>query len=95
LVSISQGFVSNAFAPRLRDLNARAADKVEKKLKQHFPDKDALQSAVQHSTELLALAPILRNAAIHDYSVDGAIHQAKLLLEAWTAADAFESQHLS
>jgi hypothetical protein len=95
LVATSQSFVSKVFAPRLRDLNARAVAKVEGKVKQHFPDKEALQAAVQHSTELLALAPILRCAVIRDYGVDGAIRQAELLLEAWSDADAFEQQHLS
>jgi hypothetical protein len=68
---------------------------VEKKLKPHFPEPDALSSAATHSTELSALAPIQSHAVVHDYSTDGAQRQAKLLLEAWIAADAFEQQHLS
>jgi hypothetical protein len=68
---------------------------VESKLKAHFPEPDALSSAANHSTEMSALAPIQAHAVIHDYSADGAMRQAKLLLEAWSAADAFEAQHLS
>jgi hypothetical protein len=90
-----QSFVREALAPRLRDLEARARARVEKKLKPHFPEADALSSAASHSTEISALAPIQAHAVIHDYSADGAMGQAQLLLAAWAAADAFEQNHLS
>jgi hypothetical protein len=95
LIDISQSFVSKVFVPRLRDLQARATAKVEAKLKLLFPDKEALRSAAQHSTELLALAQIEMQAKIFSYQQDDAIRQAKILLKAWEAADAFEQLHLS
>jgi hypothetical protein len=95
LVDVSRQFVGTVFAPRLRQLESRAIAKVEKKLGQHFPDKDALRSAVQHSTEMLKLAPIQAQTVIQDYSTDGGMRLAKGLLEAWSAADAFEADQLN
>jgi hypothetical protein len=95
LIAHCQSFAKEHFAPRCRQLETRARAKVEQKLKQHFPDRDALQSAINHSTELAALAPIQAQAVIRDYSTDGAIRQAKVLLEASAAADSFEAKHLS
>jgi hypothetical protein len=94
LVAHCATFAKEHLAPRLRQLETRARAKVEQKLKQHFADKESLQSATNHSTELAALAPIQAQVIIHDYSTDGAIHQAKVLLEAWAAADSFEAKHL-
>jgi hypothetical protein len=62
LVDSSQSFVSKVFAPRLRDMEARAVVKVEGNMSKHFSNKDSLRSAVQHSTELQALGPIKDNA---------------------------------
>jgi hypothetical protein len=95
LRDLSQSFLSKTLAPRLRDMEARALAKVEGKLKQHFPEEDALRSAANHSTELSALARIRALAVIDDYGIDEAMRQAKRLLEVWKAADAFEQQHLS
>ena len=95
LVDASAHFAKTALAPRCQQLESRARAKVSDKLKKHFPDDDARQSAVQHSPEFAALAPIEGRAVVRDYSPDGAIRQAKVLLDAWTAADAFEQQFLS
>ena len=94
LVDCGRGFTSGALAPRLRDIETRIRARVEEKLKPHFPEAGALRIASNHSTELSALASIQQQAVIRDYSGDGAVRQAKLLLEAWGAADAFELQHL-
>jgi hypothetical protein len=95
LVDCCRGFSTGALAPRLRDIEARTRARVEEKLKPHFPEAEALRSASSHSPELSALALIQQHVVIRDYSPDGALRQAKLLLEAWSAADAFESQYLS
>ena len=95
LVDANRHFATTHLSPRCRALEARARAKVEQKLKPHFPEADALRSGANHSTELSALASIQGQAVVRDYSADGAIRQAKLLLEAWSAADAFESQYLS
>jgi hypothetical protein len=94
LVTACSKFVKEDLAPRCRQIESRVRVNVEKKLKPHFGDGDALRSAANHSTELTALAPILNAAVIQDYSADGAIKQAKRLLEAWSAADAFEAKFL-
>lgn len=94
LIAAASKFVKEHLAPRCRQLDARVRANVEKKLKPHFGDGDALRSAANHSTELTALAPILNSAVISDYSADGAIKEAKRLLEAWSAADAFEARYL-
>jgi hypothetical protein len=96
LTAHCQIFVREALAPRLRDLEVRARARVEMKLKPHFPpESDALRAASNHSTELTALTPIQADVVIHDYSEDGAMRQAKILLDAWAAAGAFEVKHLS
>jgi len=95
LVDSSQSFVSNVFAPRLRDMEARAVVVVETNMDKHFSNKDALRSAVQHSTELQALGPIKEAAHMFSYRTDDAIRLAKILLEGWRAADAFEAKYLS
>jgi hypothetical protein len=95
LVDVCRQFVGTVFAPRCRQLESRTLAKVEEKLGQHFPDRDALRSAVQHSTEMLKLAPIQAQAAIRDYGAEAAMRTAKLLLEAYRGADSFESECLS
>lgn len=95
LIAENAQFAKTALYPRCQQLEARARARAEKKLKPHFADEDALRIAVQHSTELSALAPIREREVIHDYSANGAIRTAKLLLGAWAAADAFEAKYLS
>jgi hypothetical protein len=95
LVDSSQDFLGKVFSPRLRDLEARAVVKVEAKISKHFTDKDALRSAVQHSTEFQVLGPIQKAAHMFSYQTDDAVRLAKILLEGWRAADAFESKFLS
>jgi hypothetical protein len=94
LIGSSQSFASKVFAPRLRDMRARALLKVEGKLHQHFPEKEALRTAAHQSTELSELAPIEAGAVMSSYGTDDAMRQAKILLAAWSAADAFEQKHL-
>src|ERR1035437_1128659 len=92
LIAACSKFAKEDLVPRGRELEVRVRAKVEQKLKPHFGDGDALRSAANHSIELSALAPILNSAVIQDYSADGAIKQAKRLIEAWSAADAFETR---
>jgi hypothetical protein len=94
LIDCCKSFSTGDLAPRLRDIEARTRVRVEEKLKQHFPESDARRSASDHSPALMALALIQQHVVIRDYSIDGAVRQAKLLLEAWSAADAFEAKHL-
>jgi hypothetical protein len=94
LVDSCRKFAGTVLAPRCRQLEERAHAKVEEKLGQHFPDKDALRAAALQSTELTKLAPIQAASVIHDYGADVAMKSAELLLKAWAAAEAFESEHL-
>ena len=95
LVTANREFASNTLQPRCRELERRALAKLEEKLKPHFPDADARRAAAMHSTEMMALAPIQAQVVIRDYGADGAVRQAKVLLESWQAVDAFEAAHLS
>ena len=94
LVEACQTFSSKVFGPRLRDLQARALAKVKGKLKPHFPHEESLLAACEHSPELSALAEIAGHQVLQDYTPGGAIRQAHILLEAWSAADKFAARYL-
>ena len=95
LIAAASKFAKDHLATRCRQLEARVRANVEKKLKPHFADTDALQSAASQATELAALAQIQSRIVITDYSSGGAIGRSKVLLDAWSAADAFEAKYLS
>src|ERR1035438_4154262 len=62
LVAACSKFAKEQLAQRCRQLEARVRARVEKKLKPHFADTDALQSAASQATELSALAQIQSRA---------------------------------
>jgi hypothetical protein len=94
LVAENAQFAKTALHPRCQQLEARVRAKVSDKLKKLFPDENARQSAVLHSPEFLALAPILERTIVSDYTPEGAILQSKIILGAWANADEFEQNHL-
>lgn len=88
-------FTGTELRPRCQALESRALAKVEAKLKPHFPDAESRRAAAAHSPELLALAPVQALAIFRDDGLDGAMRQARTLLQAWAAADEFEQKQLS
>jgi hypothetical protein len=84
--------VNNSFAPRVRSLENRVLDIVERRLKAHFKDQDSLRQAAYRTADMESLAPFERFKYIDCFDREAAPQYARQVLEAWSAMTAVEAK---
>jgi len=94
LLDCCHQFVRSSLRPRLLAMQGRAAQVVKDKLAAHFDAPESLNAAISLSTVLTKIESILHSATIAVCDPQEAVRLAQQLLQSWSAANQFESEHL-
>lgn len=92
LTQATNHFIREHLGPRVRRLAARTRAIVEREFSSHFPDPAALLVAVAKSEQVRTIESLSWSATEQPHH--GALAHAEGALNAWTAADKFETTHL-